>query len=63
MVDQVGVHPQADLLEIVRALRLASRFACRLNGRQHERHEHANDGDHDQQLNERKARGASESAI
>ena len=53
---RVGVvmHAQADLLQIVRALRAPGRFAGRLHGRQQQRHQHADDGDHHQQLDERK---------
>ena len=46
-------HPQANLAEIVRALAPPSRFARRLDRRQEQCHQHANDGDHHQQLNER----------
>ena len=56
VVEHVGVHPQANLLEIVRALRLASRFARLLNGGKHERHEHANNCDDHQKFNKRKPR-------
>ena len=47
------VRRQADLLEIVRALRAAGRFAGRLDRRQQERDQDADDRDHDQQLDER----------
>ena len=60
---EVVVHRQAQLLEIVRARRLAGGFAGMLNGRQHERDEHADDADHDQNLNEREARRLVETPI
>ena len=49
------MHREADLLEIVRALRLPRGFARALYRRQHERDQHADDSDDDQYLDERKA--------
>jgi hypothetical protein len=49
------VQRDPELMQIVLARGAAGRFAGGLHGRQQERHEHANDGDHDQQLYERKA--------
>ena len=46
---------QAELPKIVRALRPPGRFAGRLNGRQQQRDQDADDRDHHQQLDERKA--------
>jgi hypothetical protein len=43
MEQQVSMHPQANLLEVICALRLTSGFARHLDGRQHERHKHADD--------------------
>jgi hypothetical protein len=48
------VQGQADLLEIVLALRAATRLPRSLHRRQQERDENANDRDHHQQLHERK---------
>ena len=42
------------LLQMVGALYLPGRFAGRLYGGQQQRHQDADDGDHDQQLDERK---------
>ena len=50
------LHRDADLLEIVLALRAARRFAGRLNRRQQQGDQDADDRDHDQQFDERKAR-------
>jgi hypothetical protein len=50
------VQRQPDLLEVVRALCAARRFARLLDGRQQERDEHSNDGDDHEQLDEREAR-------
>jgi hypothetical protein len=47
------VQREAELLQIVQALRATGRFSGRLHGRQQERHERADDGDDDQQLNQR----------
>ena len=43
---------------MVLALGAAGRLAGRLHGRQQQRDQHADDRDHHQQLDERKARGA-----
>ncbi len=51
----VVVQGQADLLQVVDALRTAGRFAGGLYGRQQKRDEHADDGNHHQELDERKA--------
>ena len=48
---------QADLLQVVRALRTPGSLAGRLNSRQQQGNQHANDRDHDQQLDERKCPG------
>jgi hypothetical protein len=45
----------ANLLEIVLALRPPGRFAGRLHGRHEQRHQEPEDGDHAEQLHERKA--------
>jgi hypothetical protein len=57
------VNSEANLLEIVGALCFASGFAGRLNGRQHERHEYADDRHDDQNLNQRKSRLAGASTV
>jgi hypothetical protein len=44
------VYRDADLLQIVHALRSPGRFASRLHRRQQKRNEDANDGDNDKQL-------------
>ena len=49
----VGLHRQADLLEIVFALRAASGLASLLNGRQEQGNQDGDDRDHHQQLDER----------
>ena len=49
----VVVHCQAKLLEIVAATHSAGRFTCGLDGGQQQPDEHANDGDHNEQLDER----------
>ena len=43
---------QADLLEIVRALGTSGGLAGRLHGRQQQRDQHGDDGDHHQQLDQ-----------
>src|SRR4029453_4930135 len=48
----VIVEGQPDLLQIVLALGAAGRLPRLLHGRQQERDEHADDGDHDQKLNQ-----------
>ena len=50
----VIVHGDAELLEVVDALGAAGRFAGRLNRRQQQRHQDANNGDHHQELDEGK---------
>jgi len=45
---------QADLLEVVLALQPACRLAGGLHGGQQQRDENADDGDHHQQLDQRK---------
>jgi hypothetical protein len=47
-------YPQ--LPDVVGTARSAGRFARRLDSRQQQRDEHADDRDHDQQLNQRKTR-------
>jgi hypothetical protein len=44
----IVLHRYANLAEIIGALRATSCFACRLNCRQQERHENADDGNHNQ---------------
>jgi hypothetical protein len=41
------------LLYVIEALQLAAAFAGSLNGREQEGHEHADDRDHDEQLDQR----------
>jgi len=48
------VERQPHLLEIIRALQPPARSPCRLHGRQEQGDEDANDGDHHQELDERK---------
>src|SRR5262249_53062207 len=43
---------QANLLDVVGALITAGSFACRLHSRQKQGHQYADNGDHNQQLNE-----------
>ena len=50
----VVVQSQTNLLQIVLALRPASRLTSLLNSRQQQRHQNGNDRDHHQQLNQRK---------
>ena len=51
LVGVVMILPrQADLFQIVLALRDPGRFPRRLNGRQQQRDQNADDGDDDQQL-------------
>jgi hypothetical protein len=50
------VNGQAELLQIVPALRPPGRLAGLLHGRQQERDEDGDDGNDDEQLNERKGR-------
>jgi hypothetical protein len=49
------VHPQADLLQVIRALGASSRLAGRLDSRQQEPNQNRDNGDDDQQFNECKA--------
>jgi hypothetical protein len=48
----VVVTGQADVVEIVAALSATGGFACLLHGRQQERDENGDDGDHHQQFDE-----------
>ena len=50
------VHCQGDLFEVVGALNSTGRFTRRLNRRQQQGDENANDGDHDQKFDQRKCR-------
>jgi hypothetical protein len=47
---------EADLLEVVLALGAVGRLADLLDGRQQQAHQHRNDRDHDEQLDERERR-------
>jgi hypothetical protein len=47
---------EIDLLQIVNTLRTTRRFTRRLHGRQQQRHEDADNGDHDQKFDKRKRR-------
>jgi hypothetical protein len=47
----VVVHPQGKLLEIVAALQPSCGLACRLNRRQQQGDQDADDRNHDQKLN------------
>jgi hypothetical protein len=47
------VERQAELLHVVTALGAPGCFASRLHGRQQERDQNCDDGDHDQQLDQR----------
>jgi hypothetical protein len=51
-------HCDADLVQVVGALRAPRRLARGLHRRQQDRHEHADDRDHDQQLDQRKSMSA-----
>ena len=51
----VVVQGEADLLEVIDALRSAGGLAGGLHGRQEQRDEHANDCDDHEQLDERKS--------
>jgi len=54
------VHPQADLLQVVDALRPPRGLARRLDGRQEQGDQHGDDRDHHQKLDQREtARAAS----
>src|SRR5436305_4620163 len=48
------LHGEGELPEIIRTLRPPRSFASRLHGGQEERYKDADDGDHDEQLNQRK---------
>jgi hypothetical protein len=50
------VQRQAHLLQIVLALRPPRGFASRLHRRQEQGDQHADNGDHDQQLHQRESR-------
>ncbi len=50
----VSLQREHDLLDVVDALRSPRRFSGRLDRRQEQGHENSNDGDHDEQLDERK---------
>jgi hypothetical protein len=52
----VRLHGHSNLLEIVLALSAARRLASRLNRGKQQGHKQANDRDHDQNFDERKAR-------
>ena len=49
----VAVHAQADLLEVVLALRACGRFADLLHGRNEQPDQDGDDGDDDEQFNQR----------
>ena len=51
----VVVQRQSQLLEIVLALAAASGLAGGLHGRQKQRHQNGDDGNHDQQLDQRES--------
>ena len=53
----IVVHRQADLLQVIQALRAPGRLARRLHGRQEQGDQHADDGDHDQQFDQRETGG------
>jgi hypothetical protein len=48
-------HRQGQVFQVIDALHPTSRFARSLDGRQKQRHQDADDCNHDQQLDERKA--------
>jgi len=50
----VVVHRDPNLLQVVHALRSPRGLAGRLDGRQEQGHQNPNDGDHHQQLDQRK---------
>ena len=52
------MHCQTNLLQVVVALRTPCRLARRLNGRQQQRHENADDRNDHQQLDQGKSRYA-----
>ena len=49
-----AMHGQANLAQVIFALRSPRRFAGGLHGRQQEGYQHADDGDDNQKLDERK---------
>ena len=51
----MGLETQPDLLEVVGALSPPRTFAGRLDGRQQQADEDADDGNHDQQFDQREA--------
>ena len=55
----VVVHRQANLLQIVFALRAPGRFTCLLNGWQQQGNQDRNDGNDHQQLNQCKTKAFS----
>src|SRR5687768_13994743 len=54
----VAVECQADLLQVIRALRAAGAFASGLDGGKEQGDQDADDGDDDQQLDQREASNA-----
>jgi hypothetical protein len=50
----VTLNANAELPKIILALRTPGRLACRLNGRQEQRHQDADDGNHHEQLHKGK---------
>jgi hypothetical protein len=56
------VHSVTNLAHVISALSAPSGGTCRLHSRQQERHQYANDGNHDQQLHQREGRPVIESA-
>jgi hypothetical protein len=52
------VKCEPDILQIVLTLRAAGRFARRLDGRQKQRHEYADNGNYDEKLYECKSKRA-----
>jgi hypothetical protein len=52
-----------DLAHVISALSAPSGGTCCLHSRQQERHQYANDGNHDQQLDQREGRPSGESAF
>ena len=51
----VVLEAEAELLDVVGTLRAPGRLAGRLDGREQQADEHADDGDHHQQFHEREA--------
>ena len=58
----IGQQRDADLPQVIRALAAPGTLARSLNGRQQQRDQQADDGDHDQQLDEREAAARSDRA-